>query len=435
MGTASSNETLISGADAAHASACSGQRDLFRFIVELDLTGAWEDSGARDLAHWLSMRYGISYWKASRWIQAAHGLVGLPLLSEAFASGELGVDKVVELARFATPETESRLIPWAMGVSVGAIRHKGDLAKRQNMEEAKEAERHRFLRWWWDDDGKTLGLEGKLAAADGAVVTKALDRLAEDIPVLPGEEHDFHADARRADALVALASSKVADDQDPDRATVVVHARVRAVPNQDAWSIDDVLHRGIDIEDGPAIHPETAKRLMCSGRIQALLEDQAGDVLKISKLSRDPSPWMMRQLKYRDRECQFPGCGARRFLHPHHIVWVGHRGKTKLENLVLLCTFHHKLVHEFGWRVERQTDGSIQWFRPSGIRYEAGPSLANNAAREFSSFDWPPGQPVGRIGLIGGDGVPDRGDWRNSDAVTVARDGPHQAALGDPVPT
>lgn len=69
------------------------------------------------MAHWLSMRYGISDWKARRWIAAAHALEGLPRISEAFASGELGIDKVVELTRFATAETEGRLITWAQRVS------------------------------------------------------------------------------------------------------------------------------------------------------------------------------------------------------------------------------------------------------------------------------------------------------------------------------
>jgi hypothetical protein len=48
-------------------------------------------------AHWLSMRYGISQWKGLRWIAAAHALEGLPGISQAFASGRLSIDKVVEV--------------------------------------------------------------------------------------------------------------------------------------------------------------------------------------------------------------------------------------------------------------------------------------------------------------------------------------------------
>jgi HNH endonuclease len=83
---------------------------------------------------------------------------------------------------------------------------------------------------------------------------------------------------------------------------------------------------------------------------------------------------MMRQLRYRDVECTFPACGARRFTQAHHIVWWEQGGSTDLENLLLVCTFHHHLVHEFRWAVRRQADGTVRWFRPDGTRYRAGPA-------------------------------------------------------------
>jgi hypothetical protein len=91
-------------------------------------------------------------------------------------------------------------------------------------------------------------------------------------------------------------------------------------------------------------------------------------------MSRVPSAWMMRQLRYRDRECRFPGCGARRFTHAHHVVWWEHGGSTDLGNLVLVCAFHHKLVHEYGWSVERGSDGTARWRAPDGTRHIAGPA-------------------------------------------------------------
>jgi Domain of unknown function (DUF222) len=98
---------LIGRIDAVHRRISDAQRELFSLIAEVDGCEAWRGTGARDMAHWLSMRYGISHWKAQRWIAAAHALPDLPRISEAFASGVLGIDKVVELTRFATPETEA----------------------------------------------------------------------------------------------------------------------------------------------------------------------------------------------------------------------------------------------------------------------------------------------------------------------------------------
>jgi hypothetical protein len=189
------------------------------------ITVSWQDSGARDMAAWLSMRYGISGWKARRWIAAAHALEELPRIGEAFSRGELGVDKVVELTRFATPETEARLITWAKRVSSGAIRHKADLATAQPIEEVQEVEHSRSVSWWYFDEGRRFGLEADLPAAPGAVVARALDRLAQDLPVMPGEEDPCYVGARRADALLAVCSARLAEEADPDRATVVIHAR------------------------------------------------------------------------------------------------------------------------------------------------------------------------------------------------------------------
>ena len=77
-----------------------------------------------------------------------------------------------------------------------------------------------------------------------------------------------------------------------------------------------------------------------------------------------------------------PGMRCRRFTQAHHIVWWERGGSTDLDNLVLVCTFHHKLVHEYGWAVERGPHGMVRWIRPDGSRYQAGagpPRLAISA--------------------------------------------------------
>jgi hypothetical protein len=372
----SNNKELIQGIDAPHSRVSGAQRELLQLIAEGDRHRVWRDSGARDMAHWLSMRHGISEWKARRWIAAAHALEGLPRLSEAFSSGELGIDKVVELTRFATAETEAKLIPWAGGVSCARIRHKADLAARQSIKDARDADRERRVSWWYFDDGRRFGLEADLPASQGAVVAKALDRLADEIPVMPGEEDGYYVDARRADALVALASTRLAADADPDRATVVVHAQLKGLSRGEG---------GCELEGGPVIHPETVRRLLCNARVQQVVEDEAGEPLAVGRMMREPPAWMMRHLKYRDHGCTFPGCGARRFTQAHHIAWWRHGGTTDLDNLALVCSFHHKLVHEYGWRIKRGADGMVGWFRPDGTRYHAGPAPPRETVeREFA---------------------------------------------------
>jgi hypothetical protein len=356
-------DELIEALDEAHRQTCRLQREMFETIVEIERRGLWRGSGARDVTHWLSMRLGISQWKARRWVDAAHALPHLRDIAGAFERGELGVDKVVELARFASFETEAGLIRWAAFASSASVRRRADLEVRRAIDDVRDAERARFLNWWHLDDGNRLGLEGEFPASQGAVVVSALQRMADAVPAMPGEEGPSYAEARRADALVALCSNRAADDADADRATVVVHARLG----------DLASARGsAEIEGGGPIHPETVRRLLCDGRVQAVVEDRDGEPLRLGRLSREPSPAMLRLLRYRDMGCTFPGCGARRFTQAHHIVWWGEGGSTDLNNLTLVCFFHHRLVHEHGWRVRKDTRGRLRWITPDGVVHRPG---------------------------------------------------------------
>ena len=101
-----------------------------------------------------------------------------------------------------------------------------------------------------------------------------------------------------------------------------------------------------------------------------------GTVHGIGRLAREPAPWMMRQLRHRDGTCRFPGCDARRFTQAHHVEWWSRGGSTDLDNLVLVCAFHHRLVHEHGWDLTRDADGELTWVRPHDEGSRAGPDAA-----------------------------------------------------------
>src|SRR5439155_23840311 len=115
------------------------------------------------------------------------------------------------------------------------------------------------------------------------------------------------------------------------------------------------------------------RRLACNARVQVVVEESTGQVVHLGRVTREPPAWMLRQLKYRDCECTFPGCGSRRFTQAHHILWWEKGGTTDLDNLVLVCSFHHRLVHEHGWRIVRERDGTVAWFLPDETPYRAGP--------------------------------------------------------------
>jgi hypothetical protein len=225
-----------------------------------------------------------------------------------------------------------------------------------------------------------LHLEADLPAADGARLAAAIEEVAGSLPVMPGEEDARYADARRADALVALCTSgaagehaggEEADGGNPRttaplprvRATVVLHARV------------GVEHRLAELEAGGICHPASAERLSCTGALEHVHEDRFGRLLSRVAKRRNPPSWMVRQVRYRDTGCTFPGCGTRAFCEAHHITFHRFGGRTTMENLALVCSFHHRLVHEHGWRIRRERSGELSWYRPDGRRHMPGPVL------------------------------------------------------------
>lgn len=354
---------LIARLDAANAWVSRAQRELLRLVREAAECQLWRAEGARDLAHWLSMRYGISSWKAHRWIRAADALEELPAIEKAFAAGSLSLDKAVELTRFASAEDEASLARWAADVSVATVRRRGDRAAHHDAREVLASEQARTLSWWWLEEGSRLGLHAELPAAQGAVVVKALERAAERVPAMPDADAAWSVEQRHADALVALCSAAIATDPDPDRATVVLHARVEQT---------GTLAES-EIEGGPAIARSVAERLLCDARVEVVLEDSAGNPVGVGRASREPSAWMVRELRHRDRGCRFPGCGTNAFTQAHHVTWWSRGGRTDLENLLLVCSFHHRLVHEYGWTIARDLDREVRWITPDGERYRAGP--------------------------------------------------------------
>jgi hypothetical protein len=94
---------------------------------------------------------------------------------------------------------------------------------------------------------------------------------------------------------------------------------------------------GAELESGGVLHPETTRRLLSGARVQVVIEDDEGTALGMGRLSGEPSAAILRQLRYRDRECRCPGCGARRFTQAHHVRWWRHGGRTDLDNLVLVA--------------------------------------------------------------------------------------------------
>jgi hypothetical protein len=161
-----------------------------------------------------------------------------------------------------------------------------------------------------------------------------------------------------------LLSSGPGERSGGDSYQVIVHVDAEALAGADG---------GGQLDDGSPLHPETARRLACDASVVRILE-RDGRPLSVGRRSRSVPPALRRALQSRDHCCRFPGCTQRRFLHAHHIEHWAHGGPTELANLVQLCRFHHRLVHEGGYTLERTGRcGELCFRRPDGRRLDPLP--------------------------------------------------------------
>ena len=141
-----------------------------------------------------------------------------------------------------------------------------------------------------------------------------------------------------------------------ERFQVIVHVDQDVLGPDGAWAAT--------LEDGSRVSAETLRRVACDCGMVAMSRN--GEALNIGRRARTIPPAIRRALMLRDRGCAFPGCTHTAFLHGHHIEHWLHGGETSLDNMVLLCTFHHHLVHEGGWRITAGAEGTFVFHSPAG---------------------------------------------------------------------
>ena len=147
------------------------------------------------------------------------------------------------------------------------------------------------------------------------------------------------------------------------------------------------------IEQAGGLHvgKQAARRVACDAGLVELRHAAGGEVLDVGRRTRTIPTALRRALQSRDRsQCQFPGCTSRH-CDAHHVVHWADGGETQLSNLVLVCRFHHRAVHEEGFQVVADGAGGFQFLRPNGeplpavppaARWEGvGPPLAPTVAR------------------------------------------------------
>jgi hypothetical protein len=339
-------------------------------IAEFDRRNGWSAEGAQSCAHWLNWQCGVALGAAREKVRVARALESLPKVAAAMSSGQLSYSKAREITRVGHEHNEDFLLSIA---EHGTAAHVERLVRAyRRCQEAEELSReqqqqqNRRVVFRYDDDGSLI-LTCHLPAEVGAVVMKALDVAIESVPVHDDDPTLKYRErvpfsARRADALARMAESYLAhdvlDSPGTDRQQIVVHVAAETLRSRAAGCCE--------IEDGPSIAAETARRFSCDASIASLIEDADGEPLDAGRRTRNISAPLRRLLTARDKGCRFPGCANARYIDMHHIKHWANGGETKPSNLVSLCRFHHRAVHEGGFDVRILDDGALRFSRPNG---------------------------------------------------------------------
>jgi hypothetical protein len=278
----------------------------------------------------------------------------------------------------------------------------------------------RFVRTGFDYDAVMFTAKIALTSDDGKTLTNALALAAKQVTAERGDQGpDTSREQLHADALVALAESFLAtgladrpatdqyrtvvfaddsilvgpgdhedaDDYDVDEYDVDYVVRSsgctdddhrdggRARASNDGDEPRPIAPRG-HIQGGAILTEATIRRIWCDTTVLRV-ELRDGVVTEIQEPTRTISAALRRALGLRDGQCRFPGCNSKR-IDAHHIRYRRNYGPTTLTNMLSLCRFHHRLVHEGGYSVGKGREGEIRFYDPTGRQLHHGSALVAN---------------------------------------------------------
>jgi hypothetical protein len=410
-----STESLADEVCSQAAHVAAGTCRFVLLAAELDRREGWGAYGTRSCAHWLNWRCGIALGAAREHLRVGHALASLPGVLTGFSSGALSYSKVRALTRVATAANEEELVElagWATAGQLEAIcrAYRSAVSQEAETRAAVEQHRRRSVRSWTNAEGQVV-IYAELPPEEGAAVLASLDAMANalepfrDVPAeTPGDvpaetggdvptetphvlptaeprcvEGDQHFHQRRADALVAMAEAALASGEppivSPDRYRVVVHVDRRVLEDPGAAG-------SCHIEGGGALAPATVRRLACCGEVVEIIHGVEDGSLFAGTTRKVPTR-LRRLLQVRDGRCRFPGCSSLLRLDAHHVVFWTDGGPTTLDNLVLLCRTHHRLVHEEGFGIAVTLQGEVRAWTPDGTPLPEAPPVALASERSL----------------------------------------------------
>lgn len=313
----------------------AGQRNtidgrIVDIVAEIDRDGLWGATGARSVAALVAWKAGLSRSNADAIATVAHRAESFPRCTEALREGRLSLDQVGMIAARAADGSDEHYATLAAVATVSQLRTAISLEQRPEPD-SRPARQPQIT---------------KTADADFAFWRITLPHV---------ESATFEAALKsHHDAL--FADWKSGEDT-PMPTTIDAFLRLietgwdaEAMRRPHGHHTTVVVHLDVErrigaLHLGPVLPESERQYLTCDATCEVWFE-RNGEVIGRGRSTRTISRRLRRALEHRDRCCAVPGCGATRGLHAHHIRHWEDGGATELDNLVLLCPYHHRLHHK-----------------------------------------------------------------------------------------
>ena len=311
----------------------------------------------------------------------------------------VGLPGALEPAQLRAAETE--LAKWAVQHDAAELANLGRyLIHVLDADTLEDREERAFTRrdlWFTHFGDGVMRFGGGGDAESVAIIRAALDSLAAPCPAADGTPDSRTAGQRMFDALVELARRTCDTGKLPAghgvRPHLAVIVSLQALLSRTGGQADMPRLTGADSPGligsaadtgsvgrgwtatppgelgwGGPISAEAVRRIACDAGVSRVITDPASVPLDLGRETRTVTVGQWAALVVRDRGCAFPGCTRPPgWCIAHHILHWADGGPTDLDNLVLLCGFHHRRVHHHGWDINMAADGHAEFIPPSWI--------------------------------------------------------------------
>jgi hypothetical protein len=321
----------------------------------------------------------------------------LPLVAAAQQAGSISAEHASVIARAIeaipahlaakfTGLVEATLVDQALHLDPGQVAKGGQLLLAridQDGVEPREEELQRRRDFGIRDNRDGTGTPyGRFSAELCAVWKPILDALSAPQPdEETGEPDERSAGQRRHDALLEAGLRLLRSRSLPEcgGAPVTVLGQLSETQLREQTGYTTTAH-------GDLIPVSTLLRLASEALIIPVVFDAAGGILSYGQRRRLASCKQRLALAARDKGCCFPGCTRPpAWCEAHHVIPWYLGGPTNLDNLCLLCAYHHREFEQRGWIV-RIVDGVPEWLPPAWLDAERKPR--RNNAHHLTDFDF-----------------------------------------------